>query len=52
MSRDLGTCCHPLRRHQGQYVARNNDPLLREWVPLPGRLVLTSALHPAYPWGA
>ena len=52
MPRDLGTCCHPLRRPQGQYVARNNDPFLREWVHLSGRLAPTSALHPACPWGA
>lgn len=51
MSRDLGTCCHPLRRHQGQYVARNNDPLLREWVPLPGRLVLNLSSPPSLSLG-
>lgn len=52
MPRDLGTWLPPLRRPQGQYVARNNDPFLREWAHLSGRLAPTSALHPACPWGA
>lgn len=52
MPRYLGTCCHPLHRPQGQYMARNNDPFLRERVHLSGRLAPTSALHPACPWGA
>lgn len=52
MPRDLGTCCHLLRKPQGQYVARNNDPFLGERVHLSGRLAPTSALHLACPWGA
>ena len=32
MPRYLGTCCHPLHRPQRQYVARNNESFLREWV--------------------